>query len=163
MEYKEKMLEMERMKGGDMVRIQEAKAIVQAKMPFMHDKFEDVRKTRVSEIDKKKQKEPKPMNYGAGVVSSKAEGSQNLGGGFNSKQIHESKMKVKRQKSEAKEENLDKNLTGKAKELNDLFTSALEAKQPHIIFTNPEQNTDTAVWQPKIPPKKTPKQLNTEV
>lgn len=51
----------------------------------------------------------------------------------------------------------------KAKELSDLCNIVIDEKQPHIVFTNPEKQIDTATWQPKIPPKKTPKLIKAEV
>lgn len=47
--------------------------------------------------------------------------------------------------------------TGVAKEMNDLFNIAVVKKEPHIVLTVPNaQTNDTATWQPKIKPRKTP-------
>jgi hypothetical protein len=92
LEYQQKL---EIKNGGDKVKL--AKAKIEAQIPFFHDEFEEVRKERVKKISKDKKVAPRPMGYGAGVVSSKAEGSQNLGGGFNSKQFQDGKFKVQRQ------------------------------------------------------------------
>lgn len=41
--------------------------------------------------------------------------------------------------------------------MNDLFNVAVVKKEPHIVFNVPNaENHDTAVWEPKLKPRKTP-------
>jgi len=41
--------------------------------------------------------------------------------------------------------------------MDDLFNIAVVKKEPHIVFNVPNAETnDTAVWEPKIKPRKTP-------